>query len=356
MKKGAPEKLRIARLRRILRQRGIAAFLVTAREPVRYLTGFTGSAGQVLVTSHRTVLITDFRYQAQAGRETRGIDLVIQKKDAVTALREVAAQLGVKQVAFDESSMTVERVRLSKRQGLRLKGISDPVAELRQCKDRGEVLRIKSAIRRAEDSYRELRRVIRPGMTEQEVGLRLEFLMRERGARRPAFDLIVASGANGAMPHATVSKRRLRTGDMVTIDFGAEADGYYCDITRTFCVGRPSPRQREIHALVLRAQEAAIGAIRPGASCRSVDVAARDIIAAAGHGDHFGHATGHGIGLAVHEGPTLSSLSKNTLAAGMVVTAEPGVYIPGWGGVRIEDMILVTERGHTVLTSLSRDL
>jgi Xaa-Pro aminopeptidase/Xaa-Pro dipeptidase len=193
-------------------------------------------------------------------------------------------------------------------------------------------------------------------MTEQELGLRLEFLMRERGARRPAFDLIVASGANGAMPHASVSNRRLRTGDMVTIDFGAEADGYYCDITRTFCVGRPSPRQREVHALVLKAQEAAIGAIRPGASCRSVDSAARDIIAAAGHSEHFGHATGHGVGLAVHEGPTLSALSKGTLAAGMVVTAEPGVYIPGWGGVRIEDMVLVTERGHTLLTSLSRDL
>jgi len=339
-----------------MRRRKIAALLVTSRENVRYLTGFSGSAGQVLIASRSTALITDFRYQEQAARQTRGIQIVIQKRDAATAVRETADRFGAAQVSFDESSLTVERVRLLKRKGLRLKGMSDPVAELRQCKDAAELFRIGRAIRRAEESFRELRRAVRPGMAERELALRLEFLMRERGASRSAFDIIVASGANGAMPHATVSDRRLRNGDLVTVDFGAEADGYFCDITRTICIGRPSRSQREVHGLVLRAQEQAIKAVRPGVPCAAVDGAARDIITAAGHGDHFGHATGHGIGLAVHEGPSLSALSKQVLAPGMVVTVEPGVYIPRWGGVRIEDMVLVTERGSRLLTSLPRDL
>ncbi len=356
MKAGTTEESRVERLRRTMRSRGISALLVTSRENVRYLTGFTGSAGQVLVTFRRASLITDFRYQEQASRQTRGVEVVIQKRDVATALRETAIRLRANQIFFDESSLTVERARMLRRQGLRLKGVSDPVAELRQCKDRGELSRIRTAIQRAEESYRELCRTIRPGMTERDLGFQLEFLMRKRGASRSAFDIIVASGVNGSMPHATVSNRRLRRGDLVTIDFGAEADGYLCDITRTFCIGRPSPRQRAVHDLVRRAQEQAIKAIRPGIPCTSVDAAARNLIIAEGHGEHFGHATGHGIGLAVHEGPSLSALSKQDLVEGMVVTVEPGVYIPGWGGVRIEDMVLVTNRGGRLLTSLPRDL
>jgi Xaa-Pro aminopeptidase len=180
--------------------------------------------------------------------------------------------------------------------------------------------------------------------------------MREKGSRRAAFDIIVASGRNGAMPHASVSDRRLRAGDLVTVDFGAEADGYVCDITRTLCVGRPTARQREIHDLVRRAQQAAMDAVRPGLPCKGVDKAARDIIDAAGHKKHFGHGTGHGVGLLVHEGPTVSALSKDAVQEGMVFTVEPGVYIPGWGGVRIEDMVLVTEQGAKLLTTLPREL
>ena len=158
------------------------------------------------------------------------------------------------------------------------------------------------------------------------------------------------------MPHASVSTRRLRNGDLVTFDFGAEANGYFCDITRTVCVGRPSERQREIHDLVLRAQRKAIAAICPGVRCADIDRAARETIEKAGHGAHFGHATGHGIGLLVHEGPAVSALSKQCVEAGMVITVEPGVYVPGWGGVRIEDMVLVTDGGHRVLTGLPRGL
>jgi Xaa-Pro aminopeptidase len=181
-------------------------------------------------------------------------------------------------------------------------------------------------------------------------------LIREKGSRRAAFDIIVASGRNGAMPHASVSGRRLHAGDLVTFDFGAEADGYYSDITRTVCVGRPNARQREVHDLVLRAQQSAIHTVRPGIACAEIDRAARTLIEKAGHGKQFGHATGHGIGLMVHEAPTLAARSKGEVREGMVFTVEPGVYIPGWGGVRIEDMVLVTKRGHRVLTGLPRDL
>jgi Xaa-Pro aminopeptidase len=230
------------------------------------------------------------------------------------------------------------------------------VRELRQRKDPQELAHIRLAVRRAEESFRELKRSIRQGAREQELGLKLEFLMREKGSRKAAFDTIVASGGNGAMPHASVTNRRIKNGDLITFDFGAEANGYFCDITRTFCVGRPSSRQREIHELVLQAQAAAIRSVRPGVTCKSVDDAARETIRAAGHGNHFGHGTGHGIGLMVHEGPVLSPLSKDRVERDMVFTIEPGVYVPGWGGVRIEDMVLVTGKGAQVMTTLPREL
>lgn len=350
------EQAHLLRLRKRMRERGVEGLLVTQRENVRWLTGFTGSAGSVVVGRGRPVLVTDFRYQVQAMKEAPGAALVVLGKDPFAALREAAQRAHADVLWFDEASLTVERVRSLRKAGFRLKGGKDLVGELRQRKDPHEVALVRTAIHRAEEAFRELRKHLRPGITERQAGLRLEWLMRERGARRAAFDIIVASGRNGAMPHASVSERMLRNGDLVTIDFGAEADGYYCDITRTLCVGRPTARQREVHGIVRRAQESAIRAAVPGMPCREVDRAARDIITAAGHGSHFGHATGHGIGLMVHEGPSVSAQSKAVLEQGMIVTVEPGIYVPGWGGVRIEDMVLVTDRGPELLTSLPRDL
>jgi Xaa-Pro aminopeptidase len=339
-----------------MRERGIDALLVTQRENVRYVTGFSGSAGCVLVTGKRPVLITDFRYQLQARSEAPNTTLLVQKKDLLTAIRDAADDVGATTLWFDNASLTVDRVFALRKKGLRLKGVKDPVTQLRLCKDADELLRIRRAIERAETSFRELRRIIKPGISERELGLRLEWLMREKGARRAAFDIIVASGRNGAMPHASVSSRRLHAGDLVTFDFGAEAEGYFCDITRTVCVGTPTSRQRKIHELVLRAQRKAIDALREGVPCTIVDKAARDVITAAGYGGNFGHATGHGIGLMVHEAPSLSSLSKDRIKTGMVVTVEPGVYIPGWGGIRIEDMVLISDAGPQIMTSLPREL
>jgi Xaa-Pro aminopeptidase len=354
--KKRPEQNRILRLKRLMKAEGIESLLVMRREDVRYLTGFTGSAGSLLVSSGKPCLITDFRYQLQSRRESSGATILIQKKDFFSALRKAADRMGVDTLWFDESSLTLETLKKLKKIGLRAREHRDLVRELRLRKDRQELAYIRLAIRRAEDSFQELKRSIKPGTTERELALKLEYLMRDRGARRAAFDTIVASGGNGAMPHASVTSRRIRKGDLVTIDFGAEAHGYLCDITRTVCVGRPSPRQREIHELVRTAQDAAMKSIKPGVSCKSIDEAAREVIRRAGHGAHFGHGTGHGVGLMVHEGPSVSSLSKDQAEPDMVFTVEPGVYVPGWGGVRIEDMVLSTETGMKLLTTLPREL
>ena len=354
--KKRPEQDRLLSLRRLMKAEGLASLLVTRREDVRYLSGFTGSAGSLLIASGKPCLITDFRYKLQSHRESRVATVHIQKKDFYSALRQVAGRMGVDTLWLDESSLTVEMLKKLKKIGLRVREHRDLVRELRLRKDRRELAHIRLAIRRAEDSFRELRRHLKPGATEREIAFKLECLMRDNGARKAAFDTIVASGGNGAMPHASVTSRRIRKGDLVTIDFGAEAHGYLCDITRTVCVGRPSPRQREIHGLVLSAQAAAMQSIKPGVSCKSVDEAAREVIRRAGHGEHFGHGTGHGIGLMVHEGPSVSPLSKDQVESGMVFTVEPGVYVPGWGGVRIEDMVLATENGMKLLTTLPREL
>jgi Xaa-Pro aminopeptidase len=351
-----PEHDRLAKLRKIMSESGLDALLVTRREDVRYLSGFTGSSGSLLVAFGRSCLITDFRYNVQARNETTGITILIQKKDHFTAVRDAGERMGVDTLWFDESALTIEGLKNFKKKGIKLKGHADLVKTLRQQKDKQELANIRTAIRRAEDAFKELKADVKPGATEQELGLKLEYLMRDKGARKSAFDTIVASGVHGAMPHASVTNRRIKKGDMITFDFGAEANGYFSDITRTFCIGRPSARQREIHELVLKAQSAAIQRISIGVPCKSVDDAAREVIKGAGHGKHFGHGTGHGIGLMVHEGPAVSPLSNDTVEKNMVFTVEPGVYIPGWGGVRIEDMVQITETGAKVLTTLPREL
>lgn len=347
---------RIARLRRLMSGGGLDSLLVTRREDVRYLSGFTGSSGSLLVSSGRSYLITDFRYMVQARRETTGIKILVQKKDHFTAIRDAAARMDIGILWFDESALTVEWLRKLKKQGIKLKGHPDLVKTLRQRKDKQELANIRLAVRRAEQAFRELAADIVPDATERGLGLKLDCLMREKGSRKAAFDTIVASGVHGAMPHASVTNRSIKKGDLVTFDFGAEANGYYSDLTRTYCVGRPSTRQREVHDLVLRAQSAAIRSIRVAVSCKTVDDAAREVIKQAGYGRHFGHGTGHGIGLMVHEGPSVSPLSRDALEKDMVFTIEPGIYIPGWGGVRIEDMVQVTKTGASVLTTLPKEI
>lgn len=347
---------RLSHLKELMAKDGVGALLVTRREDVRYLTGFTGSSGSLLVAARKPCLITDFRYQLQARREAAGATIHIQRKDFFMALHDVTSQMGIKTLWFDESSLTVEIIKKLKKVGLRARGHRDFPRQLRLRKDAAELANIRTAIRRAEESFRELKHFIKPGVSERELGLKLEYIMREKGSRKAAFDTIVASARNGAMPHASVTNRRIKTGDLVTFDFGAEAHGYFCDITRTLCVGQPTPRQKEIHQIVVNAQTEAMDAICLGMDGKLADNAAREVIRKAGYGKYFGHGTGHGVGLMVHEGPTLSPLSQDKIESNMVFTVEPGIYVPGWGGVRIEDMLVATDRGAKILTTLPREL
>jgi Xaa-Pro aminopeptidase len=352
-----PERARVRRLRQLMRTAGIPALLVTRREDVRYLSAFTGSSGSLLVGVGRTFLITDFRYRLQANKETSGVTVLILKKDYYATLREAVLRgAGAPAICVDASSVTIAELNKIRKQGLTVKARPDMVGELRMRKDAQELKYIRNAIRTAEQAFLELRPHIKPGAEERALGSRLEWLMRENGARRAAFETIVASGPNGAMPHAGVTNRRIRKGDLVTLDFGAEADGYCSDITRTVCAGRPVARQRELHALVMQAQETALRAVKPGIACKAVDAAARGVIRDAGYGKCFGHGTGHGVGLAVHEAPSVSAMSKDEVARDMVFTIEPGVYIPGWGGIRIEDMVLAEDDGPRALTTLPKEL
>ena len=335
------------------------ALLVTKPEHVRYLTGFTGSAGAVLLGPRRTLLITDGRYAVQAAREAAGAAVRILRRGETLADRvgREAARWGIRRLGFEPAALSVAAYRELRRRlgGVRLAGVRNGVDLLRRVKSAQEIRRISQAAARAERAFRAVKERIRPGAVEAEIALALEAAMRREGAARPAFDLIVAAGPRSAMPHAKASGRRLRRGDLVVVDFGAEAGGYFSDMTRTVYLGRrPRGWRRRILETVLRAQEAALAAVRPGVPLADVDRAAREVIRRAGFGRYFGHGTGHGIGLEVHEAPSVTPASTARAEPGMVFTVEPGIYLPGRGGVRIEDMVLVTSRGCRRLTRLPR--
>jgi Xaa-Pro aminopeptidase len=329
---------------------------------VRYLTGYTGSNGLVLAGSGRLDFLTDFRYVEQAAAEVDpGFERHTVSLDLLDAAAELASQNGVAtpRVGFEDEHLTVkDHERLGQHVGDRagLVGVSGLVEGLRRVKDAGEIARIAEAAELADAA---LRRIVGEGLegrTERDVAIALEQDMRRRGASRSSFDTIVAAGPNGALPHAHPRDVEIRRGDLVVIDWGAVLDGYCSDCTRTFSVGEPSPEARAIYELVLEAQLAGLHAVRAGIGGREVDDAARGIIDAAGHGEHFGHGLGHGVGIDVHEAPRLSQRSQDELVAGNIVTVEPGVYLPGKFGVRIEDLVAVTDQGCDVLTSLSKEL
>jgi len=320
-----------------------------------YLTGFTGE-GALLLSMKGTSLMTDSRYTEQASREVPGLPVKEIKGDYLKEVTTMLKARKLKRVAIASKRMTHYVVKkLRELFGGEIIAFEDPVMALRRLKDPEEIARIREATRLTEASLTSLLGEIKIGVSERELALRLEVIMRKNGAEKIAFDLIVAAGENSALPHYQPGERTLRQGDLLLFDIGAQLDGYCSDMTRVFAVKEVLPQAREIYELVLRANQAGIKAIRAGASGVAVDTVARDVIAQAGHKEHFGHGLGHGVGLEVHEGPRLSSLSKDTLQPGMTVTVEPGVYLPGFGGVRIEDLLIVTKNGSEVLTSLPKD-
>ena len=322
--------------------------LVTDLVNVRYLSGFTGSNGALLVFAddRQPVLATDSRYRTQAAEQASGVEIVIERACGRHLARRGADE-GVRRLGFESHVMTVDGMDAVAKEldgaSIELVRAAGTVEALREIKDAGELALLRLACEAADAALTDLvqRGGLRPGRTEREVSRELEALMLDHGADAVSFETIVATGPNSAIPHHRPTDRKLDSGDFVKIDFGALVAGYHSDMTRTFVLCSAADWQREIYQLVAEAQKAGREALRPGADLREVDAAARQVIVDAGYGEHFGHGLGHGVGLQIHEAPGIGAASAGTLLAGSVVTVEPGVYLPGRGGVRIEDTLVV---------------
>lgn len=348
---------RVAAARRYLDRLELEAILVTAIPTIRYLTGFTGSDGIAVIGREGLWFLTDSRYTTQAGEEVAGFTVVeYRKKFEDTA--EFLKEQGFGRVGFDGAHMTVAQHSYLAEYLTpdSLVALPGDFAALRAVKDPAELAAMVAIARLASQAFLDFVPMIRPGVTEFRLALELEWLLREAGADAASFSLIVASGPRGGLPHASPTDRVIAPGDLVTFDFGAIRNGYCSDETVTVAVGEPDHRQREIYRIVKEAHDLALERVRPGAACSEVDAAARDHISSRGYRENFGHGTGHGIGLEIHEKPTVSPRSDEILEEGMVITIEPGIYLPGWGGVRIEDTVCVTRDGYRTLTGVSKEL
>lgn len=348
---------RISKLRKVLQDHGLEAMLITSGINRRYLSGFTGSSGYVLVTGDDCYLLTDFRYMTQAAEQAAGVKVVEHGPKFIDTIRELLPAGENVRIGFEQEDVTFSAYT-AYAEALKeavLIPVSKAVENLRTFKDQEELAVMGRAADLADATFSHILNVIKPGMTERDVDLEMEFYMRTHGATSSSFDTIVASGERSAMPHGVASSRVIKGNEFVTFDFGALLDGYCSDVTRTIALGSPDPKLKEIYDIVLEAQLHALAHIKPGMTGRECDALARDIIVRYGYGEYFGHSTGHGLGMEVHEWPRLSKLSDEVMEPGMVVTVEPGIYLPGIGGVRIEDDIVITESGISLLTHSSKD-
>lgn len=356
---------RLARVREELRRRGLDGLLVSQPESRFYLSGFAGhdspprdAAGFLLIGQDAQLLLTDPRSVEMASAQAPGFEIVTYPtvRRFAPAVVEAARQRGMRRVGFEEEQLPVaslEELKAAANDAVVWLPASDLIAALRVTKDATEIAAVQRAVDVADRAFARVMRWIRPGLTEHQVAWELERAMRELGASGVSFPCTVASGPNSSRPHpGAPSQRQIQEGEPITLDFGCVVDGYMSDITRTICLGEVPARLREVYDLVLRANEAAERGIRPGMRVREADAIARDLISAAGYGEAFGHGLGHGVGLAIHEPPTVSRYGpeKEILQPGMIFSIEPGVYLPGWGGVRIEDLVVLEDDGVRVLT------
>ncbi|MDR0267058.1 aminopeptidase P family protein [Paenibacillus sp.] len=348
---------RVLKLREAMQQKNVEALFVTSAINRRYLTGFTGSSGYVLITMNNAYLLTDFRYMTQAPQQAKDFQVVEHVQGVTATVKELLASAQIDKLAFeqDDVSFAAYSTYADQLKPIELVPVSGLVEQLRMYKDAEELKVMQQAADLADETFMHLLGFVKPGMTEREVDLEMEFFMRRHGATSSSFDTIVASGERSAMPHGVASERVIAGNELITFDFGALYDGYCSDLTRTIAIGKPDPKLKEIYDIVLEAQLHALEHIKPGMTGREADALARDIITKYGYGDMFGHSTGHGLGMEVHENPRLSKASDDILKPGMVVTVEPGIYLSGLGGVRIEDDIVITETGITILTQSSKE-
>ena len=355
---------RIGQLRRRITKTGLSGLLVTHLADIRYLAGFTGSSAALAVTRRSARLFTDGRYKTQAAEQVKGAHIeIVSGPPAIAAVQWLAAQPGAKSAGFDPSrTLVAELARFrselpSKLRRTFLTEIAAPLIEpLRLAKDEDELKLMSHAALVGCELFEHILSVIRPGVREVEIAAELEYQARLRGAEGMSFETIVASGERSAMPHGKASTAVLPRRGFVTLDFGIIREGYCSDMTRTVCLGKPKAQERAAYEAVLEAQEAGVAAVAAGVSCGDVDEAARSVLRKAGMADAFSHSTGHGVGLEIHESPRIGAGQKTRLQAGMVVTIEPGVYWPGKFGIRIEDMVAVTQSGCQVLTPAPKAL
>ncbi|GAB4161093.1 MAG: aminopeptidase P family protein [Planctomycetaceae bacterium] len=348
------------KLLRKLRKENLKSILITSEVNVSYLTGFTGDSSYLLLGPKLAILISDTRYTTQISEECPDLDVYIRtnREEIAVSVGKVAKKARLSHLGFESHSVTVAQLEQLQSQSKELELIptAGVVEELREIKDASEIAEIRAAIDQAERGFDCLRSSLLGDMTELQAAHDLEHAMRRFGGQGAAFDPIVAVGPRAALPHARPGKSRISDSDFVLVDWGSQsAGGYRSDLTRVLVTGKILPKLEKIYRVVLKAQTKAIEAIRPGVACKDVDAVARRVIGDAGYGKRFGHGLGHGIGLDIHEGPRFSPISTSVLKPGMVITVEPGIYFPGWGGVRIEDDVLVTSNGHEVLTSVPKD-
>lgn len=349
---------RVNRLRKAMSDQKLRAMLITSPVNRRYMTGFTGSAGYVLITDTESYLLTDFRYMTQAPAQAVGYTVVEHAPQVMDTVKELLSSHQITETGFEQDYVTfaTHSAYSKKLAPVKLVPVTGIVDKLRIFKDQHELDIMQRAADLADATFAHILPKIKPGITERELDLEMEFFMRKHGATSSSFDTIVASGERSAMPHGVASEKVIQQGELITFDFGALLDGYCSDLTRTVATkGELTPQLREIYDIVLEAQLHTLAHIKAGMTGREADALARDIITKYGYGEQFGHSTGHGLGMEVHEATRVSKTSDDILEPGMVVTVEPGIYLPGIGGVRIEDDIVITDSGITILTHSSKE-
>ncbi len=348
---------RVANLRKEMIEEDISSFLITSSYNLRYLTGFTGTTGVALITLEEAFFITDFRYTEQAETQCEGYKIVQNHGPIFDVVADLVEEKELINLAFEEATVSFkEYVQLEMILEVDLIPVSGMIEELREIKDDSEIEIIQKACEIADQAFSHILTYIKPGMTEIQVANELDFHMRSLGASSVSFETIVASGLRSAMPHGVASEKVIEQGDFITIDFGCYYQGYVSDMTRTISLGEPSEKLKEIYQIVKEAQQKVLDIAKPGMTGAELDAVARDFITSKGYGEVFGHSTGHGIGLEIHEGPNVSKMAEKVFVSGNVITNEPGIYLPGIGGVRIEDDMLVTDNGIKRLTHSEKEL
>lgn len=350
--------LRVNKLRELMKKESLDGFLVTSSYNLRYLTNFTGTTGLALITLDKAFFVTDFRYTEQAAAQAQGFEIIKNSGPIFDEVADLCEKEHIKMLAFEEAYVSYGEYTVLEEilPETSLEPVAGMIEGLREVKDEEEIAIIQQACHIADQGFDHILKMIRPGMTEIEVANQLDFYMRSLGATSVSFDTIVASGLRSAMPHGVASEKVIEQGDLITLDFGCYYQGYVSDMTRTFAIGDPGEKLKEIYQIVLEAQLKVIEAAKPGLTGIQLDAVARDHIAAAGYGEAFGHSTGHGIGLEIHEGPNVSFRADKQFVENNVITDEPGIYLPGIGGVRIEDDLLITADGNKVLTHSPKEL